>query len=75
MTDLLPTAKKVALAIGCKEYNILQNNGRLAHQAIDHVHFHVIPKPSEDEGLVMDWKVKETSGERLGELQKNYLKL
>ena len=32
MIDLLPTAKKVAQAIGCKEYNILQNNGRLAHQ-------------------------------------------
>jgi len=32
MVDLLPTAKKVAQAIGCKEYNVLQNNGRLAHQ-------------------------------------------
>ncbi|KAG0259989.1 Adenosine 5'-monophosphoramidase [Mortierella polycephala] len=75
MIDLLPTAKKVAQAIGCKEYNILQNNGRLAHQAVDHVHFHVIPKPSADEGLVMDWKVKETNSDQLEALRKRYLKL
>ncbi|KAG0379174.1 Adenosine 5'-monophosphoramidase [Mortierella sp. AD032] len=75
MADLLPTAKKVALAIGCKDYNILQNNGRLAHQAVDHVHFHVIPKPSAEEGLVMDWKVQETSGDKLEELRKRILKL
>ncbi|KAF9190276.1 Adenosine 5'-monophosphoramidase [Haplosporangium sp. Z 767] len=75
MVDLLPTAKKVAQAIGCKEYNVLQNNGRLAHQAVDHVHFHVIPKPSADEGLVMDWKVKETNSDQLDALRKKYLKL
>ncbi|KAG0316544.1 Adenosine 5'-monophosphoramidase [Linnemannia gamsii] len=75
MTDLLPTAKKVALAIGCKEYNILQNNGRLAHQAVDHVHFHVIPKPSAEEGLVMDWKVQDTNSDKLEELRKRILKL
>ncbi|KAK3814444.1 MAG: hit domain-containing protein [Benniella sp.] len=59
MVDLLPTAKKVAGAIGCKNYNILQNNGRIAHQAVDHVHFHVIPKPNEGEGLVIEWQPKE----------------
>ncbi|KAI1298023.1 Adenosine 5'-monophosphoramidase [Mortierella claussenii] len=75
MADLLPTAKKVAQAIGCKDYNILQNNGRIAHQAVDHVHFHVIPKPSESEGLVMQWNVKETSSEKLDALRKTYLKL
>ncbi|KAF9918407.1 Adenosine 5'-monophosphoramidase [Lobosporangium transversale] len=75
MVDLLPTAKKVAQAIGCKDYNILQNNGRIAHQAVDHVHFHVIPKPSEDEGLTMDWKTKETNNEKLEALRKTYLKL
>ena len=31
----------------------MQNNGRLAHQQVDHVHFHVIPKPNETEGLVL----------------------
>ncbi|CAJ0837063.1 16227_t:CDS:2 [Entrophospora sp. SA101] len=30
--DLLPVAKRVALAVGAEQYNILQNNGPLAHQ-------------------------------------------
>ncbi|KAF9143375.1 Adenosine 5'-monophosphoramidase [Mortierella sp. GBA39] len=75
MADLLPTAKKVALALGCKDYNILQNNGRIAHQAVDHVHFHVIPKPTAEDGLVMDWNVKDTNGDKLEELRKRILKL
>src|SRR5260221_6948781 len=40
---------------GSKEYNVLQNNGRLAHQAVDHVHFHIIPKPNEMQGLGVKW--------------------
>jgi len=40
---------------GTREYNVLQNNGRLAHQAVDHVHFHIIPKPSDNEGLGVKW--------------------
>lgn len=27
LTDILPVAKKVALALGIKDYNLLQNNG------------------------------------------------
>jgi diadenosine tetraphosphate (Ap4A) HIT family hydrolase len=30
--DVLPIAKKIALAQGSANYNVLQNNGRLAHQ-------------------------------------------
>ena len=30
-------AKKVAVASGAEQYNLLQNNGRLAHQVVDHV--------------------------------------
>ncbi len=37
-----------------KEYNVLQNNGRTAHQAVMHVHFHIIPK-TEREGLDLVW--------------------
>ena len=42
-TDLIlgyivqPVAKKLAKATGAENYNILQNNGRLAHQVVDHV--------------------------------------
>ncbi|TFK40495.1 HIT-like protein [Crucibulum laeve] len=71
LTDVLPIAKKIALAQGVKNYNILQNNGRIAHQEVDHVHFHVIPKPLEgdQEGLVIGWPVQKLGKE---EIQKVY---
>ena len=43
LQDILPIAKKVAIATGAPEYNILQNNGRLAHQVVDHVHCTSLP--------------------------------
>jgi len=33
LADVLPLAKKIAIAQGVPNYNILQNNGRIAHQA------------------------------------------
>lgn len=33
LADAMPIAKKIALAQGAENYNVLQNNGRLAHQA------------------------------------------
>lgn len=38
------------------EYNVLQNNGPLAHQEVQHVHFHIIPKFDTDSGLGIGWK-------------------
>lgn len=32
-----PIAKKLVVASGAENYNILQNNGRIAHQEVDHV--------------------------------------
>ncbi|KAF3763795.1 HIT-like protein [Cryphonectria parasitica EP155] len=55
LTELLPVAKKIAIASGAVNFNILQNNGRIAHQEVDHVHVHVIPKPNETEGLGVGW--------------------
>jgi diadenosine tetraphosphate (Ap4A) HIT family hydrolase len=37
-------------------YSYLQNNGKLANQAVPHVHFHVIPKPNEETGLGVRWQ-------------------
>ena len=39
-----PVAKKLVNATGAENYNILQNNGRIAHQEVDHVS-HSIPSP------------------------------
>ncbi len=47
--------RAVVAATGVSEYNVLQNNGRTAHQAVMHVHFHIIPKPAPGEGLGIDW--------------------
>ncbi|ORY77265.1 putative histidine triad protein Hnt1 [Leucosporidium creatinivorum] len=60
LTELLPVVKKIAVAVGAEDYNVLQNNGRIAHQQVDHVHFHMIPKPraSDEEGLVVGWPTK-----------------
>lgn len=40
---------------GVAAYNVLENNGALAHQAVKHVHFHIIPKPDEARGLGIRW--------------------
>lgn len=40
---------------GCTAYNVLQNNGPLAHQAVFHVHFHIIPKHDKASGLGITW--------------------
>ena len=48
-------ARAVMKATGTEHYNILQNNGAPAHQAVFHVHFHIIPKPDAERGLGMGW--------------------
>ncbi len=47
--------RAVKKVTGCEAYNVLQNNGPLAHQAVFHVHFHVIPKPDATHGLGVGW--------------------
>jgi histidine triad (HIT) family protein len=47
--------RAVMAATATSEYNVLQNNGPLAHQAVMHVHFHIIPRPSADKGLGIKW--------------------
>jgi histidine triad (HIT) family protein len=36
-------------ATGCQGVNVLQNNGKAAHQEVAHVHFHFIPRNAGDE--------------------------
>ncbi|KAK6360751.1 Adenosine 5'-monophosphoramidase [Orbilia blumenaviensis] len=65
LAEMLPVAKKLALAVGVKDFNILQNNGRIAHQVVDHVHVHMIPKPNETEGLGVGWPAKQADMDEL----------
>ncbi len=51
--------RAVMAASGTSEYNILQNNGEAAHQAVFHVHFHIIPKMPEGAGLGIEWSAGE----------------
>jgi histidine triad (HIT) family protein len=48
-------ARAVMKATGATAYNVLQNNGAEAHQAVFHVHFHIIPK-LDDSGLGVAWR-------------------
>lgn len=47
-------ARAVLAATGTRDFNVLQNNGAAAHQAVFHVHFHIIPKIG-DAGLGIEW--------------------
>jgi histidine triad (HIT) family protein len=47
--------RAVLQATGAQHYNVLQNNGAPAHQAVFHVHFHIIPRLGE-RGLGIGWK-------------------
>ena len=54
---VLPRISRAVLkATGAKHFNILQNNGAPAHQAVFHVHFHIIPKLDSGAGLGIGWK-------------------
>ncbi|KAA1097132.1 Adenosine 5'-monophosphoramidase [Puccinia graminis f. sp. tritici] len=72
LQDILPIAKKIAMELGLTDYNILQNNGRIAHQEVDHVHFHIIPKlsASDSEGLVIGWPSKKADMQLLDQKAK-----
>jgi|TARA_B110001454_G_C12322261_1_gene268303 histidine triad (HIT) family protein len=52
---LVKVSKAIVKATGAKDYNVLQNNGKIAGQAVFHVHFHIIPKYTKDDGLVLVW--------------------
>lgn len=67
LIEILPLLKKIALVQDFKDYNLLQNNGIRAHQAVNHVHFHIIPK-NESVGLKMEWNPIKQSSETLNKL-------
>lgn len=49
-------SRAVLAATGARAFNVLQNNGVGAHQAVLHVHFHIIPRLDDGAGLGIGWK-------------------
>ncbi len=66
---VLPRLCRAIKAVtGVEQFNVLQNNGHMAHQAVFHVHFHIIPKPSVDRGLGMEWPAGKIDPQEAGKL-------
>jgi len=67
---VLPLLCRAVMQVtGATAYNVLQNNGEAAHQAVRHVHFHIIPKydqasSHESGGLGIGWPAKKLDPER-----------
>ncbi len=47
--------RAVQKVTGCAGWNLVQNNGRVAHQVVMHVHFHIIPRGLPVDGFDMKW--------------------
>ena len=62
-------AKAVMSAAGVEGVNILQNNGEVAGQVVQHVHFHIIPRKADD-GLGFRWLAGNYPPGRGEEIQK-----
>jgi histidine triad (HIT) family protein len=69
---ILPRLSRAVMrATGAASYNVLQNNGADAHQAVFHVHFHIIPRfPTRPEGagLAISWKPQKLDAAQAGSL-------
>lgn len=63
---LVKVSNAIVKATGATDYNVLQNNGKIAGQVVLHVHYHIIPKYTEDDGLGLIWNPNSVSdGEAL----------
>ena len=60
--------RAVIAATGVAQYNVLENNGAGAHQAVFHVHFHIIPRPNPTEGLGLGWAARSLDSNEAAEL-------
>jgi len=59
--------------LGCDGMNLLQNNGEIAGQTVNHFHLHLIPR-YEGDGLNLNWPQQEISAEQLEEIRQSIKK-
>ena len=52
-------AKRIQEKTGAPGINILNNNGEAAGQTVNHLHFHIIPRYSENDAFVCEFKESE----------------
>ena len=62
-------SRAVVAATGVAGWNVLQNNGEVAGQEVDHVHFHLIPRCDGD-GLGFRWPAGKLDPDQAQELVK-----
>lgn len=52
-------ARALKAETGCEGMNVVQNNGEVAGQTVNHFHLHLIPR-HKDDGVQVTWKQQET---------------
>ncbi len=67
LANLPALVRGVQAATACQGVNVLQNNGRAAHQEVMHVHFHVIPR-NEGDAFGFNWPAGSYESGRMEEL-------
>lgn len=64
LAELMVVVKKITQAqiegMGADGVNIMQANGSVAGQVVDHIHFHVIPR-FKDDGIDFNWQAQSYS--------------
>ena len=58
---------------GSDGLNLVQNNGEIAGQTVNHFHLHLIPR-YEGDGLNLNWPQQEISAEQLEEIRQSIKK-
>ncbi len=52
-------ARAIKQETGCEGMNVVQNNGEVAGQTVNHFHLHLVPR-NQGDGVNMSWAPKET---------------